>query len=256
VSSLSVILITLNEEHNIRACLQSVRWADEIIVVDAESKDSTAAIAREFTDKVFVIPWQGYAANKSFAVAQAHNEWVFWIDADEVVPEALADEIMAVIRADAGYDGYEVARKAYFLGRWIKHCGWYPGYVLRLFRRSKGRFNENRVHEGVTLDGPRGRLRNSLDHYTDRDLEHYMWKFNRYTSLAAEELVAKGHHSGVGAFLFRPLHAFIKMYILKRGFLDGVEGLMLCLLSANYVAAKYAKVWELSHCNKSKNSVP
>jgi glycosyltransferase involved in cell wall biosynthesis len=256
VSSLSVILITLNEEQNIRACLESVRWADEIIVVDAESKDSTASIAREFTDNVFVIPWQGYAANKSFALAQAHNEWVFWIDADEQVPKALADEIRNVIRSEAASDGYEVARKAYFLGRWIQHCGWYPGFVLRLFRRSKGRFNENRVHEGVELTGQKGWLRHSLDHYTDRNLEHYMWKFNRYTSLAAEELVAKGRISGVGAFLFRPLHAFIKMYILKRGFLDGVEGLMLCLLSANYVAAKYAKVWELSHCNKSKNLVP
>ncbi len=256
MSSLSVIMITLDEEENIRACLQSVAWADEIIVVDAESTDRTAAIAKEYTDRVFVIPWQGYAANKSFALAQARGEWIFWIDADEIVPAALAREIQAVIRSGPRYSGYEVARKAYFLGRWIKHCGWYPGYVLRLFRRDHGRFNEHRVHEGVELAGDRARLQNSLDHYTDRDLEHYMWKFNRYTSLAAEELAGKGRRGGLAAFLFRPLHAFIKMYILKRGFLDGVEGLMLCLLSANYVAAKYAKAWELSRCNNEKNSIP
>ena len=161
MSSLSVIMITLDEEENIRACLQSVSWADEIIVVDAESTDRTAAIAKEYTDRVFVVPWQGYAANKSFALAQARGEWIFWIDADEIVPAALAREIQDVIRSGPRYSGYEVARKAYFLGRWIKHCGWYPGYVLRLFRRDHGRFNEHRVHEGVELAGDRARLQNS-----------------------------------------------------------------------------------------------
>jgi len=226
------------------ACLRSVDWADEIIVVDSQSTDKTVEIAKRFTDKVFVIDWQGFAAGKNLALKKAQGDWVLWIDADERVPAALAAEIRKVIAQHPAEDGFAIARRAYFLGRWIKHCGWYPGYVLRLFRRGKAYFNDNLVHEGLILQGQQGRLQNDLLHYTDDTLEHYMWKFNRYTSLAAEELVRRGRKAGWLSMVGRSLHTFLRMYFVKLGFLDGVEGLMLCLLSANYVAMKYAKLWE------------
>ncbi|NOY60817.1 MAG: glycosyltransferase family 2 protein [Calditrichaeota bacterium] len=245
MSSISVILITFNEEENIKACLTSVQWADEIIVVDSSSRDRTVEIARQFTEKVIVTDWKGYSANKNLALGKATGQWVLWIDADERVTPELAQEIKNIIGTNTEKDGFEMARKAFFLGRWIKHCGWYPGYVLRLFRRQRAHFTDNKVHEGVVLKGSRGRLKGSLLHYTDNNLEHYLWKFNRYTSYAADELAEKQRSAGLLSILFRPLHAFVKMYVLKLGILDGVEGLMLCLLSAGYVAMKYAKLWEL-----------
>lgn len=244
MSALSVIVITLNEARNIGECLQSVKWADEIVVVDSQSCDKTVEIARQYTDKVYTAEWQGYSANKNFALQQTTGDWVLWIDADERVTEALAAEIRHVIAKQPTENGFEMARRAFFLGRWIKHSGWYPGYVLRLFRRDCAHFSENFVHEQLELQGTKATLKNDLLHYTDETLEHYLWKLNRYTSLAADELFNKKRKTGWRSMIGRALYTFFRMYILKRGFLDGVEGLMLCLLSANYVAMKYAKLWE------------
>ena len=244
MKTISVILITLNEERNIRECLASVRWANEIIVVDSGSHDQTVRIARELADKVIVTGWTGYAQSKNLALQHASSDWVLWIDADERVTAELRDEIRRVLAGNSEKAGYEIPRKAYFLGRWIKHCGWYPAHVLRLFRRGKGVFNDRIVHEGVQLQGFIGRLSNALLHFTDDTLDHYMDKFNTYTSLAAKDLSLRGKKAGLPGILFRPLAIFIKMFFLKKGFLDGVEGFMLCLLSANYVAFKYAKLWE------------
>ena len=244
MTRLSVILITFNEEENIRECLKSVSWVDEIVVVDSKSTDKTCAIASEFTDKVFIEEWIGYSENKNIALYKTTGDWVLWIDADERVTPELAHEIKELIDINPYKNGFEIARRAFFLGRWIKHCGWYPGYVLRLFKKETAQFSDNKVHEGLELNGEKGRLKHDLLHYTDKDLDHYLWKFNRYTSYAAQELFEKGKKGGIGAIIFRPLFAFVKMYFLKKGFLDGVEGLMLCLLSSGYVAMKYAKLWE------------
>ncbi len=252
MSTLAVIVITRNEADNIGDCLAGAAWADELIVIDSQSTDATVEIARRYTDQVYIEPWRGYAENKTMALSRCHSDWVFWLDADERITAPLAEEIRRLIDAQPAENGFRVARKAYFLGRWIRHCGWYPGYVLRLFRRSHGRFNDHLVHEGVEVDGACGRLRNSLLHYTDRTLERYLEKFNRYTTLAAQELHGRGRRAGAISFLLRPLHQFVKMYVIRRGFLDGAEGLALCLLSAHYVAAKYAKLWELSHCAEEK----
>ena len=245
MSDLSVIVITLNEEKNIRDCLQSVAWADEIVVVDSKSTDRTVEIAREFTEKIIITDWIGYSRTKKLALEQATCEWVLWIDADERATEDLKSEIRSVIKADPPQNGFEAARRAFFLGKWIKHCGWYQGYVLRLFRKNKGRFDENLVHEGVILAGERGRLKGDLVHFTDDSLEHYLEKFNKYTSLAAQRLFSQNRRAGFLAIILRAFFIFIKMYILRLGFLDGLKGFMLCLLSANYVAVKYAKLWEL-----------
>ncbi len=242
--SISALVITKNEAENIRECLASLQWVEEIVVVDAQSTDGTAARAQEFTDKVFVRQWEGFSAAKNFALAQCTRPWVLWIDADERVTPELRDEIIATLASEPVADGYEMPRLANFLGRWIRHGGWYPGYVLRLFRREAGRFNDKQVHEGVQIDGKINRLAQPLLHYTDRDLQHYFDKFNRYTSLAAEELQRQNKRFHLWDLLFRPAWFFLRMYVFKAGFLDGAQGFILAGLSAAYVFTKYAKLWE------------
>ena len=241
---LSVILITKNEEANVAECLESVRWADEVVVVDSQSTDRTREIAANYTDKVFSFEWEGYAANKNIALSKTTKEWVLWIDADERVTPELAAEIQQVLSTKPSLNGFEMPRKAFFLGRWIKHCGWYPGYVSRLFRRDQAKFDDRLVHESVNLTGSKGRLKGALLHYTDNDLDHYLSKFNKYTSLAAQELADKNRRTNPVSMLFRSLHTFCRMYFLRLGFIDGVEGLVLSLLSGGYVFTKYAKLWE------------
>lgn len=242
---LSALVITKNEAHNLPECLSALNWVQEIVVVDAESDDSTAELAREFTDKVFVRPWPGYAQAKNFALAQCTGDWILWIDADERVTPELRQEICELLAKEPGRDGYEIPRLANFLGKWIMHGGWYPGYVLRLFRRERAVFNERAVHEGVQLEGKIGRLQNHLLHYTDPNLAHYLEKFNRYTLLAAEELQRQGRIFHWWDLVLRPSWFFLRMYLFKTGFLDGLPGFILARLSAAYVFTKYAKLWEL-----------
>jgi glycosyltransferase involved in cell wall biosynthesis len=245
MATLTVITLTLNEERNIRECLESARWADELIVVDSGSSDRTVEIARSFTSKVFTVTWQGYGATRNFAHEKASGDWILWLDADERVTPDLAGEIRGILQDDLqSVDGYAIARRAYFLGRWIRHSGWYPGRVVRLFRRGKGRFSETRVHEQLQIDGAVVTTRHDLLHLTDPDLVHYLSKFNTYTSLAAEDMINAGRRFRFRDLLLRPPFQFVKMYILRGGFLDGIEGFILAVLSSAYVFAKYAKLWE------------
>ena len=247
MATLSVIVITRNEEHNIVDCLESVRWANEIVVVDGESDDKTVELARRYSQKIYVEPWEGYAASKNFALKQCTGDWILWLDADERVTERLGKEIQDVLgHGITDTVGFEVSRKAFFLGRWIKHCGWYPGYVLRLFRRGSGQWSDKKVHEHLEIEGKTGRLNSDLLHYTDPNLWHYFDKFNRYTTLAAEELTAKGERFRLSQLTVRPAWLFFRMYFLKLGFLDGAQGFILCVLSSCYVFTKYAKLWELT----------
>jgi glycosyltransferase involved in cell wall biosynthesis len=247
LATLSVIVITKNEEHNIHDCLESVKWADEIVVVDGGSDDKTVDLARIFTKKVYVKPWEGYAASKNFGLLQCTSEWILWLDADERVTAELRERIQVVLsQGETSFVGYEVPRKAFFLGKWIKHCGWYPGYVLRLFHRGAGQWSEKKVHEHLELVGPTNRLDADLLHFTDPNLWHYFDKFNRYTTLAAEELLGKQERFRLSQVTLRPAWLFIKMYVLKLGFLDGLQGFILCVLSSCYVFTKYAKLWELT----------
>jgi glycosyltransferase involved in cell wall biosynthesis len=245
MATLTVITLTLNEEQNIRECLASARWADELIVIDSGSTDRTVEYARTVTDRVFGIEWKGYGAARNFALTHASGDWILWLDADERVTPELAEEIRAIVRNDASdVAGYAIARRAYFLGRWIKHSGWYPGRVVRLFRKGKGVFSENRVHEQLRIDGLTVNTRHDLLHLTDPDLHHYMAKFNRYTSLAADDMTAAGRRFSLCDLLVRPPFMFVKMYLLRLGFLDGVEGFILAVLSSAYVFTKYAKLRE------------
>jgi glycosyltransferase involved in cell wall biosynthesis len=245
---LSVITLALNEEHNIGECLETVKWADEIIVVDSGSTDRTVEIARRYTVKVLTVEWKGYGATKNYALKQTTGDWILWLDADERVPSALATEIQEVLRnGSPSYDGYSIARRAYFLGRWIKHCGWYPGRVTRLFRKEKSSFTESNVHEQIIVDGKIGALSNDLLHFTDPDLHHYFQKFNRYTTLAAQDLLNAGKKFFLYDLLIRPPFLFFKMYVLRAGFLDGMQGFVLCVVSSLYVFTKYAKLWHTAN---------
>lgn len=254
-SNLSVILITKNEENNVEDCLRSVSWANEIIVIDSNSTDKTVELAQHYTTKIYRKEWNGYSAAKNYAIEKANYEWILSLDADERVTPELKDEIIEVINdRSKGYTGYKVARRAYFLGKWIKHCGWYPGYVVRLFRKDSGTFSNSRVHEKFELVGETGTLKHDLLHFTDDNLLHYFNKFNNYTSLAANDLNEKGRSFRVWHLFIKPVYTFFKMFILRRGFLDGLHGFVLSVLSSAYVFTKYAKLWEikLSKTNKKE----
>ena len=241
---LSVVVVTRNEEDQIRACLESVAWADELIVVDAESEDKTASIARELTDHVVVRPWPGYAAQKNFGLGLARAPWILSLDADETVSSALRAEIEQVVAADGPADGYEVPRRNIVWGRFIRHGGLYPDWQVRLFRRGRGRFGDRAVHESVAVDGAVGRLAGHLEHRSYRDIADFLARADRYSTLAAEDWVAQGRRVHVWDFVLRPLGRFLSMYVLGRGFLDGWRGFLLAALYAYYVLIRSAKVWE------------
>ena len=242
---LSVVVVTHNEEERIRACLESAAWADELIVVDAESADKTATIAREVTDHVIVRPWPGFAAQKNFGLGQAHGDWILALDADELVSAPLREEIAAILAGGAAHVGYAMPRRNVFWGRWIRHGGLYPDWQLRLFRRGRGRFVERSVHESVTVDGSVGRLTGHLEHRSYRDVADFLERADRYSSLAADEWLASGRRSRPLVDLIgRPVGRFLGMFVARAGFLDGWRGFLLAVLYGYYVLMRSAKVWE------------
>jgi glycosyltransferase involved in cell wall biosynthesis len=247
MATLTVITITRDEERNIQECLESVQWADQLVVVDSGSRDRTVELARGYTGDVYSIDWAGYGHARNIALEHAAGEWILWLDADERVSAELAAEIRDLLgRDESGFSGYSVARRAFFLGKWIKHCGWYPSRVVRLFRKERGKFSENRVHERLELQGEVGTLQHDLLHYTDPNLQQYLAKFNKYTTLAAQDMASNGKSFRLWDLLVRPPFTFVKMYILRLGFLDGIHGFILSVLSSAYVFSKYAKLWELT----------
>ncbi len=241
--SLSVLIIVYNDAENLRGALDSVRFADEVVVVDNGSTDGSGAVAESMGAKVVRLNEnKGYVEAKRIGLRHCANEWVLWLDSDERVTPELADEIKkALLRKD--FVAFKFPRKSFFLGRWIRHCGWYPDYVVRLFRKECARFSDDLVHERLVVDGPIGKLSAPILHYTDPNLEHYLTKFNRYTTLAAKQMLAQGRKPTLFDLLLRPPATFIRMYVLKLGFLDGLEGFLLCALSAMYVLVKYSKAW-------------
>ena len=242
----SIVVITLDEEDHLRRCLESVAWADEIVVVDAESHDKTVQIAREFTDRVISRPWAGFATQKNFAVEQATGDWVLSLDADEEASPELHHEIAATIADPQVRDAYAIRRRNVFLGRWMRYGGLYPDWQVRLFRRRRGRFVERAVHESVIVEGTRGRLRGHLMHRSYAGVRDFCDRANRYSSLAADEWIREGRRVGARALVLRPLGRFLSMYVLQRGFLDGRRGLLLAALYAYYVFMRTAKVWEVT----------
>ena len=246
-NSLSISIITKNEQANIRRTLESVGWADEIVVVDSGSIDDTVSICREYTPNAYAQDWLGFAKQKNFAIDKTTKDWVLSLDADEPIEPALAEEIRRIISSPDAFDGYLIPRKTYFLGKWIKHGGWYPDFNLRLFRRGKGRFQERAVHEAIQVHGTIGRTVHAIEHHAYPDLASYMSSINRYSSLAVEVMSSRGITTWASSWvniLFRPLLTFFLKYFLRFGFLDGKHGLILNLFHSYYVFAKYGKAWE------------
>jgi glycosyltransferase involved in cell wall biosynthesis len=241
---LSVVVITLNEEERLRACLESVAWADEIVVVDAESHDKTVQIAREFTERVVVRPWPGFTAQKNFALALARGDWILSLDADEEVSPELREEAARLLADPMAADGYSIPRKNIFWGRWVRHGGLYPDWQVRLFRRGRGQFVEKDVHESVRVEGPVGRLGGALLHRSYRDVSDFLARADRYSTLAADEWVRSGRPARARDLVLKPLGRFLGMYLVRLGCLDGWRGLLLATLYAYYVGMREAKIFE------------
>jgi glycosyltransferase involved in cell wall biosynthesis len=240
---ISVTVVAGDVEDDIRECLETVKWADEIIVVSS-GVDRTAAIAREYADKVLIKEWAGYGAQKQFALEAATCEWVLSVDTDERVSTDLRAEIQGILTKGTTYAGFFMPRRSYFLGRWIKHCGWYPDYQLRLFRRTKARTDSRKVHERFVVDGPVGQLKSDLIHYTHPTIEKAIAKGREYAALEAAEKAGKKHVNALVVVL-HPLYEFFNCFLLKRGFLDGAYGLMVSLIHAMSDAQVYMKIWEM-----------
>jgi glycosyltransferase involved in cell wall biosynthesis len=250
MEKISVAIITKDEEGNIRACLESVKWADEIVVVDNGSTDRTLAVCQEYGVRVFREDWKGYSGQKNSAIEKTRNEWVLSLDADERVTPELRREMEESLAADSSVEGYWIPRKNFFLGRWIRRCGWYPDLNLRLFRKSRGHFGERAVHERVEIRGKTTPLTQPLIHETYRTLTDFVQRMDRYSTLAAREMNREGREFRWIDLLFRPPSTFLQMYILRAGFLEGCDGLVLSVLYSFYTFAKYAKLREIGRSEK------
>lgn len=245
---ISVCMITFNNARTVEQALASVKaWADEIVVVDSFSTDATPEIARRYTDNFEQRPWPGFRDQYNYCVAKAANDWVAFIDADEVIPPALAAAMQARPAEDGGrYDGYIAHRRTFYLGRWIMHGGWVPDYEIRLFRKSRGGFAGG-LHAKVAVPGPVGELPGFYEHYNYRDLADQIDTINRYSATAAQDMRAAGRRFHLYDLLLRPPLRFLKEYLFKRGFADGMPGLVIAASTLYYVFVKYAKLWELEH---------
>jgi glycosyltransferase involved in cell wall biosynthesis len=246
VPGLTATVITLNESAHLAAALQSVSWADEIVVVDSQSTDATVEIARRFTDRVVIRDWPGYIAQKNFAASIASHDWILSLDADERVTPELAAEIQALLTSAPPAAGYRVPRVSHYLGRWIRSTDWYPDPQMRLYDRRRAQWTGRLVHESVAVDGPVGRLSADLQHYPYRDVSHHLATIDRYTSLAARQMFEDGRRAGALELALHPPAALLRNYVLRGGFRDGTVGLIVSILNSYYVYLKFAKLWELA----------
>jgi glycosyltransferase involved in cell wall biosynthesis len=241
----SVTIISLNEAEHIAAAIDSAAWADEIVVVDSGSRDATTEIARARGARVAERAWTGYVDQKNHAASLASHDWIFSLDADERVTPALAGEIQALLAAEPQRHGYRAPRVAFHLGRWVRTTDFYPDFQTRLYDRRAARWRGKYVHESVSVDGPVGRLRHEIEHYSFRDLSDQLDRINHYTTLAARQMYEAGRRAGALALLIHPPAAFLRNYVLRRGILDGTAGLTISLVNAYSVFLKFAKLREL-----------
>jgi glycosyltransferase involved in cell wall biosynthesis len=245
VPKLSVTIITLIDADHIAAAIDSVGWADEVIVVDSGSTDGTAAIARKTRARVESRAWPGYVEQKNYAASLASNDWILSLDADERIPPPLAAEIRATLVREPAVRAFRIPRVTFHLGRWIRTTDFYPDFQTRLYDRRAARWRGRYVHESVTCDGALGRLHEEIEHYSYRDLTDHLDRVNHYTSLSAAQMREDGRRSGPLHLLVHPPAAFLRNYILRRGFLDGTAGLLISPVNSYAVFLKFAKLWEL-----------
>lgn len=238
---ISATIVTLNEERNIARAIQSLTCADEVLIVDSGSTDRTREIAAGLGARVIEEPWRGYAAQKNFAACCAAHDWILSLDADEELTPELAREIAALKQDPAPRDGYSFPRLAQYLGGWIRHSGWYPDRKLRLYDRRKGKWVGEYVHESVRVESSVGELRGNLLHYTCASVSEHVRTLDRYTTLAAQEVAARGTGVAVTRLTVDPAWTFFRTYFLQRGFLDGRRGLLIAWMAGLYTFLKYAK---------------
>jgi glycosyltransferase involved in cell wall biosynthesis len=251
--TISAVLITKNEERNIGRALRSLEFADEVIVLDGESSDRTMEVCRAAGARVEVKEWDGFVAQKNAAVQLAECDWILSLDADEEVTPELREEVLRVVADPGEKVGFFIPRKNFYLGRWIRHCGWYPDYQLRLWRRGRGRWVGGRVHERVEIEGEAGHLRAALNHFSYNSIGEHLLRMNRYAELIARDKFEQGKRAGLAGLMFAAPWQFFKLYILRGGILDGLYGLLVSAMGAHYAFLRKAKLWELQHERKPKS---
>jgi len=245
-TDLSVVIVTKNEERNIKDCLNSAKWADEIIVVDAYSTDKTVQIASKFTRNIYQRPWEGFGIQKNYSMQKATCSWIFILDSDERISHELRDEILSVMRSSPeNVVGYQVPRRNYFYGYWIQNCGCYPDYQLRLLRKGSGYLDDAEPHNKMILKGEMGTLRTPLDHLTSPTVNDHLRKFPNFSKLAAQEKFKTKKAVGWYDIFFPPLTTFLKIYLSKGGWREGIAGFIYSGFASLYTFLKYAKLWEM-----------
>ena len=243
---ITATIITCDEERNIARAIESLRCCDEVLIVDSGSVDRTVELAQNLGARVIEANWRGFAGQKNWAAEQATHDWVLSLDADEALSEALEGEIWNLRKNGPQYDAYTMPRLAQYLGRWILHSGWYPDRKIRLYDRRKAKWVGDFVHESVESTGRVGHLESSILHFTCESLSEHLKTMDRYTTLAAQELAARRTPIGARRLVTDPVWAFLKTYLVQRGFLDGFEGLTIAYMAALYTFLKYAKARNMS----------
>jgi glycosyltransferase involved in cell wall biosynthesis len=243
---ISAVLITFNEEEKIEAALQSLEGiASEIIIVDSHSLDKTVKLVRKYTDKIFERAWTNYADQKNFADSHVVYPWILSLDADERLSPELRDELLALEKTEPSCAAFSMPRQVFYLGRWIRHSGWYPDRKIRLFRKGLARWEGEYVHERLVVDGDVGKLRGAIHHFTYRDIHDHLTRINRFSDLGAQKLYAAKKKCRWHHLVLLPGSRFLKSYIVKRGFLDGFAGLVISGLHAYSIFVRYAKLREI-----------
>ena len=247
----TVTIITLNESRHIAAAIDSAAWADEILVVDSGSTDDTVSIATAKGVRVMSRTWPGYVDQKNYAASVASHDWIFSLDADERVTPSLAAEVRTIVDGNSTERAFRVPRVTFHLGRWVRTTDFYPDYQTRLYDRRAARWQGKYVHESVLADGPVGQLKNELQHYSYRDLSDHLDRINQYSTLAARQMHESGRRATPIDLLLHPPAAFLRNYLVRGGFADGMAGLTISLVNAYSVLLKFAKLWELQHTPNS-----
>ncbi len=251
-SPISAFVITYNEAAHIAECLESLDFCDEILVVDSFSEDETVSIAKSYGARVLQHKWEGYRGQKAFGLVSVTHEWVINIDADERISPELKESILSVSScSDDGINGYYINRLVYYLGRWWRNGGWYPEYRLRFFRKSKATWGGTDPHEKVEVEGKTEKLTGDIYHYTYKNLEDQFERLQNFSTVAAKEDFIKGKKFSLAKLLISPVVRTLKFYILKRGYREGVAGLVVAMAEGYYTFMKYAKLWE-HHFNNSE----
>ncbi len=250
----SVYVLTYNNRRTIERCLKSLAWAEELIVVDSLSKDGTFEICQRYTDKAYQREWKGHRNQYQYAADLTTWDWIMFVDADEEVPFELAEEIHKELAGGKSrFDGFFIYRRTYYLGKWIRYGGWYPDGEIRLYRKGKGKW-EGGIHAKVALDGKVGVLKNQYLHYTYKDISDQIKTIDQYSQMAAEDLAESGGKFSLFKLLFHPPFRFVKEYLFKFGFRDGLPGLIIIVSTMFYVFIKYAKLWELTIFKKENKN--